>query len=371
MDGRLWIESRVGEGSIFHFTSAFELQSEPQPVRNINVSDLEGMSVLIIDDNLSNRLILEKTVNTWGMVATAVASGEEGIREAMDAKESESPYELILLDYIMPEMDGESVARELRRRGIRDVPILMLTSSEGPRNYKEVGINTCIMKPVTPSDLMDAILTFTSDIEISQSDNTPVDQDNHVYPLGSIKILLAEDNEVNQIVEKEMLKRHGLEAVLAENGLEAVEKFKEGDFDLILMDVQMPKMSGIEATRKIREIEEATGGHITIIALTAHAMKGDKERFLGIGMDGYVSKPIRSDEFIEVIRECMPAVDAASDTSEGTIKTDSNVIDIDALLELVSGDKDVVNKVLTIYINKLPGKVRALEGSINDSDFSE
>ncbi|MDY6960056.1 MAG: response regulator, partial [Halobacteriota archaeon] len=158
---------------------------------------------------------------------------------------------------------------------------------------------------------------------------------------------------------------------LAENGLEAVEKFKEGDFDLILMDVQMPKMSGIEATRKIRGIEEVTGGHITIIALTAHAMKGDKERFLGIGMDGYISKPIRNDEFIKVIQECMPSVDTVGVIGEETNKTDLDVLDIDSLLELVSGDMGVVGKVLSIYDKKLPGKVKALEEAIDSSDFKE
>ena len=371
MGGELWIESKMDEGSTFHFTSAFELQSVPQPVPSINVQDLKGMSVLIIDDNESNRIILEKTIKPWGMVATDVASGEEGIREAMDAKGLGKPYDLILLDYLMPGMDGESVARELRSRGIKDTPIIMLTSAEGPMNYREVGINTCLMKPVTPSDLMDAIMTIISAFEGDETDLAPANDNAPVYPLGSIKILLAEDNEVNQIVETEMLKKHGLEPVLAENGLQAVEKFEEGDFNLILMDVQMPEMSGVEATRKIREIEKSTGGHITIIALTAHAMKGDRERFLGIGMDGYISKPIRNNEFIEVIRECMPTVDTEGVKSEDDVETDSNVLDVGSLMELVSGDRDVVDEVLTIYSKKLPGKVKALEGAIDASDLGE
>ncbi|MDY6930535.1 MAG: response regulator [Halobacteriota archaeon] len=371
MNGRLWIDSKEGKGSTFHFTSVFELQSGPQQVRDNSHLDLEGLSALIIDDNVSNRIILEKTIKSWGMVSTAVASGEEGIRAAILAKESGEPYDLILLDYIMPEMDGESVARELRSKGIGDIPIIMLTSSEGPKNHREVGINTCIMKPVTPSDLMDVILTFIFGFETDQTDATLVDEDDSILSTGSLNILLAEDNEVNQMVEKEMLKRHGLEPVLVENGLEAVEKFKEGDFDIILMDVQMPRMSGIEATKAIRDIEKSTGEHVTIIALTAHAMKGDKERFIGIGMDGYISKPIRNDEFIKVIRGYAPSVDTEGKVSEEVRKTDSNVLDIDSLLELVSGDKSVVSKVLSIYGKKLPGKVMALEEAIDASDFSE
>ena len=371
MDGELWIESKAGEGSTFHFTSVFELQSGPQPAMNTNVRDLKGMSILIIDDNVSNRIILEKMIAPWGMIVTDVASGGEGIKEVMGAQGSGKPYDLILLDYLMPEMDGESVARELRSRGIKDTPIIMLTSAEGPRNYREIGINTCLMKPVTPSDLMDAILTIISGFEGNETDLASVKDDAPVYSLGSLRILLAEDNEVNQIVEMEMLKKHGLKPVLAENGLQAVEKFEEGDFNLILMDVQMPEMGGVEATRQIREIEKSTGGHITIIALTAHAMKGDKERFLGIGMDGYISKPIRNDEFIEVIRECMPTVDTEGVKSEADVETDSNVLDVGSLMELVSGDRDVVNKVLNLYSKKLPGKVKALEGAIDASDFEE
>ena len=192
--------------------------------------------------------------------------------------------------------------------------------------------------------------------------------------LEGLKVILAEDNEANQILEMELLKRRGLKPVLVEDGYKAVKKFKEGGFDLILMDAQMPKMGGIEATKRIRAIEKTTGEHIPIIALTAHALDGDKKRFLDANMDGYVSKPIKEDNLMEAISRFV-SIEAAvkeeprTKKNDGRKPSDPSILNMDEFLDLVSGDRDLANTVLLTYKKNLPKKLKALEQAIESEDF--
>ena len=372
MYGEIWVESEVGKGSIFHFTAEFDLQIGHQPISAVVGDDLEGLSVLVVDDNTSNRIILNKTLELWGMTTREAASGTEGFKAIMDAQRSKNPFDLIILDYLMPEMDGIDVARSLQKEGITDIPIIMLTSAEvGFEGHKDLGICKCLMKPVTPPVLADAIFNIISGIKLEDKQDTAISAKIPKEELKGLKVLLAEDNEVNQILETEILKRRGLEPVLVENGLQAIEKFKEEDFDLILMDVQMPEMGGTEATVEIRKIEKTTGGHIPIIALTAHAMKGDRERFLSSGMDDYVSKPLREDELIDVICRCIEL----KDTCEGDLSKDGEVdkkviLDLDELLDRVLGDQELANRVIETFQNNIPKRLKDLDNAIANEDFT-
>ena len=366
MGGEIWVESDVGKGSTFHFTAEFDLQSRAHLISDMACKDLEGLSVLIIDDNLSSRIILNRTVNSWGMTATEAESGKKGIIKVMDAQKSGKSYDLILLDYLMPEMDGLDVARALQKWGMDNAPIIMLTSADlGPVNNSELEIAAALMKPVTPSDLMNTICNAILGTKCKDIYDTPKKKMPKIFK--ELKVLLAEDNEVNQILEMELLKRRGINPVLVENGLKAVEKFKEEEFDLILMDVQMPEMGGVEATGNIREVEKETGGHIPIIALTAHAIEGDKKRFLGAGMDDYVSKPIRGEDLMGAIGRCIEAKDKDGDVSFGPC--DPSVLYLDGLLDLVAGDMELANHALLTFQKNLPKKLEALEHAIESEDF--
>ena len=243
----------------------------------------------------------------------------------------------------------------------------------------EFEINSGLLKSEASADLNDVISRPISEIKSEDEHDTSVRLS--IEELKGLKVLLAEDNEVNQILETEILKKRGLKPVLVENGLQAVEKFKEEEFDLILMDVQMPEMSGTDATMRIREIEDETGGHIPIVALTAHAMNGDRERFLNDGMDDYVSKPIKEEELVEVISRCVKIRDTlegglsqeAKNKKNSGLKPewhDQEIFDIDELLDLVSGNKELAYRVIETYQKNLPIKIGNLEEAIRRKDFA-
>jgi CheY-like chemotaxis protein len=267
--------------------------------------DLSGMRVLIVDDNATNRLIVREMVSSWGFVPTEKENGDQGLSELKRAFDSGSPYHLLLLDAQMPGMDGFEVARRLKESPFgSDLKIIMVTSMGGRGDgarCKELGISGYLLKPVKKSVLLDAIMIA---LGRSSGEETPVITRHSIEGARRrLKILLSEDNLVNQKLAVRILEKRGHEVVVAANGRQAIETYEREWFDLILMDVQMPEMDGIEATRYIREREKERGGHIPIVAMTAHAMKGDRERCLEAGMDDYVSKPIKPEQLFSVIDE--------------------------------------------------------------------
>jgi CheY-like chemotaxis protein len=254
---------------------------------------------LIIDDHESNRCILTKILERWQMLPEAAASGAEGLKRMEEAVASGRPYRLVLLDQLMAGLDGFEVLRHVRgQASLRDTPIMMLTSgdqSTARAKCVELGVATCLLKPVKPSLLLQSVRQLLS----MPAARAPA-------PAGrpfqaQLHILLAEDNRVNQKVASSMLEKAGHRVVVADNGAEAVAKWRQGDFDLILMDVQMPDVDGFEAARRIRLEEQTSGGHVPIIAVTAHAMAGDRDRCLEVGMDDYLTKPIRREELLDLL----------------------------------------------------------------------
>jgi signal transduction histidine kinase/DNA-binding response OmpR family regulator len=313
MGGSIWVESpradlgadAPGPGSAFHFTVPMALgQAPPQAV----LGPLEGVPVLIVDDNPANRTILVEMLGSKGLKPVAVESGEAALATLHDACAAGCPFPLAILDCHMPGMDGFTLASGIRAQaGLRDMCLIMLTSAwqrGDAATCKESGIECYLLKPVKQSALLEAIARSLG--QRTAAGSLPVTAASLSEPRRKLRVLLAEDNIINQKVVVRILEKYGHLVTVASNGVEAVAAVETGEFDLVLMDVQMPKMSGLEAAAAIRIWERGSGRHIPIVAMTASAMKGDQERCLAAGMDDYVSKPIRIDHLLEVCARLSP-----------------------------------------------------------------
>ncbi len=309
MGGRLWLESEEGHGSTFHFTLPFAVAPARENERALAMSDLAGLPVLVIDDNETNRRVLTGMARHWRMAATAVDGGEAALVALEHALDRGTPYRLVLLDANMPGMDGFQVAERIRARpSLAGPTILMLTSRDRAGDVSrchQLGINHYLVKPLAQRELLVAMLDA---LGAASAQATVIPMADPVATSSSpLRVLLAEDNRVNQAVAAGLLKRDGHLVTIVENGVAAVAAAATSRFDVILMDVQMPEMGGFEATAAIRAQESITGGRIRIIAMTAHAMEGDRERCLDAGMDDYVSKPVRQADFRRALSAVSPA----------------------------------------------------------------
>jgi two-component system sensor histidine kinase/response regulator len=320
MQGRIWMESEPGQGSTFHFEIHLGIQDTPvaRPI-TVQPDQLRDMPALIVDDNFTNRRLLEEMLTRWGMRATAVDSGRAALQELEAAKNADRPFPLILLDCQMPEMDGFALAAIVHKdASLAGVMVMMLTSAgragDGAR-CKEVGISAYLAKPIRQGELLEGICAL-----LQQSPQKKVAKLVTTHSLRELRnrrrVLLAEDNMVNQKLAMRLLEKHGYEVTIAGDGQAALKELQQGAFDVVLMDVQMPVMDGLEATAAIREKEKSSGGHIPIIAMTAHSLKGDEERCIAGGMDGYVSKPIRTIELFATLDRVLGSVNRASASNE-------------------------------------------------------
>jgi len=308
MGGRLWVESTLGAGSTFHFTVALDITDAPDIGRAD--SHLPHLDVLIVDDNDVNRRILAQQVTRWGMTATVVTNGRSAVEAITAAAQTRRPFQLVLLDANMPDMDGFAVAAEIATRPDLAGPTIMMLSSSGEYGDQarcaELGISVYLTKPVFAADLLAAIERA---IGANLSAAAPLTAKSRAGGLAMggrgrpSRILLVEDNVVNQRVASGLLTRRGHHVTVAQDGLEALARLEHETFDLVLMDLQMPVMGGLHATVEIRLRERATGQHVRIVAMTAHAMKSDRERCLAAGMDGYLSKPIDPPSLFAVVEQ--------------------------------------------------------------------
>jgi two-component system, sensor histidine kinase and response regulator len=312
MQGRIWVESALGAGSAFHFTARLGAVAQPEIGGERRFP--EGLAVLVVDDNATNRRILTEVLWRWGLKPVAAASGAEAIALMRRAWEGQDAFPVVITDVHMPEMDGFELAEKLRSAAYgAEAKILMLTSGDRAGDIgksRRLGVSTLLLKPVRREELKAAIARTLSRPGYSEAAEENARPTAEAEPKRRTavhsNILLADDNPVNQRVVQRMLEKDGHQVTVVSDGREALEALKsaQGDeaFHLVLMDVQMPRMDGLEATRAIRESERRAAAHIPIIALTAHAMKGDRDKCLAAGADDYLAKPIHAAELLEMVR---------------------------------------------------------------------
>lgn len=302
MGGTIWVESTLGQGSAFHFTVSLEIGKLAEALPPATASDLAGRSVLVVDDNKTNRRILQEMLRNWGMTATLVERGERALRRLA---ETSSPFSLIITDVNMPDMDGFTLLEHLRERPdlVGDSKLIVLTSvgqRGDARRCRGLGVAAYLTKPFSDSELRAAIGRVLTTPE-STMERPLVTVHSLREDRTRLSILVVEDNAVNQKLASRLLEKRGHTVTIASNGREALAAVERERFDVLFMDVQMPEMDGFEATAAIRARESGTAQHVPIVAMTAHAMHGDKERCLAAGMDDYLAKPIRVNELVEVL----------------------------------------------------------------------
>ncbi len=313
MGGEIWVESEVGLGSEFHFTAAFEQADPSQPATLLpaDASPLQGTPVLVIDDNAASRQMLNDVLRSWEMSPQLAASGRHALAEISNRHHhSRQPYRLVLLDAQMPDMDGFQVAAEIGKHPEFGAVVIMMLSScdqfADVERCRNLGIQGYLIKPVQRAALLKSILRALG-YQGAPAIQPPPAESTPPLPLRKLTILLAEDNPVNQKLAIRLLESAGHNVVLASDGSAAVSLHQQRAFDLILMDVQMPELDGFAATRRIRDFEKTSGTHIPIVAMTAHAMKGDRERCLAAGMDNYISKPLHKAELLDLVQKSQQA----------------------------------------------------------------
>ena len=377
MGGRLWLDSEPGVGSQFHFVVRLAVPEHTDAIAPL-AFDLRTIRALVVDDNATNRRILAEILESWQMAAVGVATAGEALEALRGAHHAGRPFHLVLTDALMPEVDGFTLAAQIAADpDLNAVKIVLLTSAgsaalQGRRASMFVAM---LVKPVKQSELLDAIVTaFAAPATAGRRRRaTPARRSKRAA--RALRVLVAEDNPTNQTLVAALLDQQGHHVSIVNNGRLAVERLAQEPFDLILMDVQMPEMSGLEATAAIREAERRTGGHIPIVALTARAMTGDREQCLAAGMDAYVPKPLRAEELFAAIDAIAgspapgapsPAVPAPSPDQ----KTAGSV-DRSALLAGFGGRGDLVKQVIDVFLTDAPVMLGRLNEAVRASNAVE
>ncbi len=374
MGGRIWLESEVGKGSTFHFTVRLGLSGRQAPPSwSVMPKALQNLAVLVVDDNATNRLILREMLARWAMRPESVDGGEQALTRLVESAEAGDPFRLVLLDSNMPGLDGFTVAARIREHPrLADTALMMLTSAGSRGNIERcraLGIATYITKPVRQEQLYASIaqvLGARPDI-LPEPSIAPPEAGGQLPASRSLRILLAEDNAVNQKIAIAFLTRRGHTVSVAENGQLAVELAQRVAFDLILMDVQMPVMGGFDATRRIRDRERQFGGHIPIVALTARAMKGDREQCLATGTDGYLAKPFKAADLYAAV-EAFSAPATAPTPPSASPAAETKDPAVAAVLDRFLGDRDLLRAVAVTFIERVPGILSELRDAVTHGD---
>jgi len=387
MGGRMWLESEVGQGSAFHFTAQFDLIEGQQDNNSLREpTDVHGLRVLIVDDNATHRSILQELFTNWRMKPTLVASGREALAELQRADQAGQPYPVVLVDAQMPELDGYRLTQQIQSQpSLAGAVILMVAACDKmlrePQEDcldKQAGPSprATLLKPLKQSELLDTLLQIVSTglpiaNRVVVPPSPPVS-----HRLPPLNILLAEDSVINQRLAVRLLEKAGHRVTVAGNGLIAVDRWQSEPYDLILMDVQMPEMGGLEATALIRERERELPSprHTPIVALTAHAMKGDREQCLQAGMDAYVSKPIHEQDLFEAMHQVLQTYNPQrlvesvprSVSSDEVSSTMQPLYDLNEALERCGGDRGLLRELIDLFLADIPGQLNNLQQAIDD-----
>jgi PAS domain S-box-containing protein len=385
MGGALTIESELGKGSTFSFTLPFSVAAArlTRPAAG-ETRELRGLPVLAVDDNATNRRILQEMLTNWDMRPIVVPGGREALAALEEAQQRQQPFAVVLLDAMMPEMDGFMLAERINRLPGSSKAVLMMLSSadlrEDSARCRALGIASYLTKPIRQSTLLDAMMTALGPSLSLHEMHAPLPPP--PPRMGQrYKLLLAEDNAVNQKLAIRLLEKRGYQVVAANNGREALEALERESFDAVLMDVQMPEMDGFEATAAIRSREAERGIHVPVIAMTAHAMKGDRERCMQAGMDGYVAKPLRIEELLAVLNQVtLPRTSAGTPTTSppqpGAVSngvplhspSSASVMDRSAALRRVQGDEALLSELASVFLEDYPRQVSAIRESVVPRD---
>ncbi len=386
MGGEIWVESEEGKGSVFHFTARLGMKQISEEERlPVDIVNMRELSVLVVDDNATNRQILKEMLERWEMFPTVVEDGLAALESIESCRGEGKAFDLILSDVHMPEISGFTLVKRIKESLQGEIPPVILLTSSGQRGdaekCRDLGISAYLMKPVKQSEMMDAIVTIFGKKGVTEE--TPLITRHQLREnRENFNILLAEDNMINQEAVKRMLARYGHTITIANNGKEVLLLLENNNFDLILMDVQMPEMDGFQTTAIIRDpLSNVMDPTIPIIAMTAHAMKGDREKCLEAGMDDYIAKPIRRDTLFEVLnregkkRKNRKASSAFAKVSphlkNGETGTPDNIFDRGAAINRVDGDIEGLTDIAGLFLERSQEMLGRIGDAIKKGDLKE
>ncbi len=392
MGGDIWVESEPGQGTTFSFTAEFGLGKEKAKKRYLPAPDLRGMKVLVVDDNATARDILREMLESFSFSVSVAASGAEGITELENADKNK-PIELVIMDWKMPGMDGIEASKLIKsHQGLSKIPAIVLVTAYGREEVmlqtEEVGLEGFLLKPINPSILFDTIMQAFGEAvpEISRVAQRKEQEAKAWENIQGARVLLVEDNEINQQVAMEILQGAGLKVTIANNGQEGVDAARVNQYDAILMDIQMPVMDGYTATREIRKDKRFK--ELPIIAMTAHAMAGDEDKSLEAGMNGHVAKPIDPDQLFATLQKWIkpskrrvqvqqPEVPVERPDSDAALPTEDELpeflpgFDLAGGLERLMGNKRLYRKLLVDFGTKYIEIANDIRAALDTKDFEQ